>query len=444
MKLLATILLSVQLAWAPMPVGSAPDPTVNSAQGPLSANHTRTMLQKRWKSAFTDTAALARLEEIATQRPLIAGNRVTILHDGPQTMAAMLDAVRGAQNHINLETYIFDRDAVGIEFADALMERQRAGVQVQLIYDSIGTISTPSEFFERMRSAGIQLFEFNPVNPLTRFAPWEPNQRDHRKLLVVDGKVAFTGGVNISSTYANSSLFRSKARKSEDVGWRDTHVKIEGPAVAALQWEFLKNWDQQPLGDGGNSLYFPPLQPVGPHLIRVLASEPDGEPSNHQAYVLAITSAKTSIHITCAYFIPDPELLMALTAAAQRGVDVKLVLPGVKESGLAFYAGQSYFEDMLAAGIHIHQLQGSVLHAKTAVIDSIWSTIGSANMDSRSFVHNHELNIVVYDEVLGQAMEQAFHEDLRLSKEVSADAWRKRSAWDKVKEWAARRLEYWL
>lgn len=379
MKLLATILLSVQLAWAAMPVRSAPDPTVNSAQGPMNANHARTMLQKRWKSAFTDTAALAKLEEVATQRPLIAGNRVTILHDGPQTMAAMLDAVRGAQNHINLETYIFDRDAVGMEFADALMERQRAGVQVQLIYDFIGTISTPSAFFEGMRSAGIQLFEFNPVNPFTRFAPWEPNQRDHRKLLVVDGKMAFTGGVNTSSTYANSSLFRSKARTSEDVGWRDTHVKIEGPAVAALQWEFLRNWDQQPLGDEGDSVYFPPLQPAGPHLIRVLASEPDGEPSIHQAYVLAIASAKTSIPITCAYFIPDPQLLIALTAAAQCGVDVK-----------------------------------------------------------------DELNIVVDDDVLGQAMEQAFQEDLRLSKEVSADAWHKRSALDKVKEWAARGLEYWL
>jgi len=214
MKLLAIILFSAHLALAVMPVWPAPDPTVNGAQGTLSPSHAHALLQRRWKSAFIDTAALAALEEIATNRPLIAGNRVTILHDGPQTMAAMLNAVRGAQNHINLETYIFDEDSVGIEFADALIERQRAGVQVQLIYDSIGTISTPLTFFERMRSSGIQLFEFNPVNPLTRFAPWEPNQRDHRKLLVVDGIVAFTGGVNISSTYANSSLFRSTSSSS--------------------------------------------------------------------------------------------------------------------------------------------------------------------------------------------------------------------------------------
>lgn len=446
MKRLATFLFCVHLVLTTAPVWAQPDPTVTGAKGTLGPDSTRSLLVARWKGAFTDTATLARVEEMATHRPLIAGNRVTILHDGPQTMAAMLEAVRGASDHINLETYIFDQDEVGLAFADALIERQRAGVKVHVIYDSIGTISTPSAFFENMRSAGVQLLEFNPVNPfsLSRFAPWEPNQRDHRKLMVVDGKVAFTGGVNISSTYANSSLFKSKARKNDKVGWRDTHIKIEGPAVAALQWEFLSNWVHQPSGDLVTSVYFPPLAPMGNQLIRVLSSEPDGESSIHQAYVLAIDSAKTSIHITCAYFIPDQALLAALIGAAQRGVDVRLVLPGVKESGLAFFAGQSYYEEILSAGIHIHQMQGSVLHAKTAVIDAIWSTIGSANMDTRSFVHNHELNVVLYDEGLGQAMEQAFLEDLRLSKEVVLAQWLTRPAFDRFKEWAARRLAYWL
>lgn len=419
-------------------------PTVVGVKGEINGKATRSLLSQRWKNSYADAKALAQLEEIATDKPLIAGNKLTLLYDGPQTMTAMMDAVRAAKDHINLETYIFDQDAVGVQFADLLIEKQRAGVAVQIIVDSVGIINTPTIFFDRMRDVGISVLEFNPINPLKLWGPWEPNNRDHRKILVVDGKVAFTGGVNISSTYANSSLFRSKSRKSDKLGWRDTHIKIEGPAVAALQWEFLNNWTQQKAPPLPDSNFFPLLVPQGGQLLRVLASEPGGDPEIFKSYILAISTAKTSVHITSAYFVPEPQILKALTDAATRGVDVKLVLPGVKENGLAYFAGQSYFSEMLGSGIRIFQLQESVLHAKTAVIDSLWSTVGSANIDTRSFLHNYELNLMVYDPQLGNAMESAFQEDLRLSQEVDPREWEARPTADKVKEWLAQRLGYWL
>ena len=420
------------------------DPTVTNAHGTLSKKKTHSLLARRWRNSHADVNALAALEEAATGSPLVAGNKVTLLYDGPQTMAAMMQAISAAKDHINLETYIFDQDELGIRFADLLIARQLAGVQVNVIYDSIGTMGTPQAFFDKMRDAGIHLLAFNPVNPLKLLGPWQPNNRDHRKILIVDGRVAFTGGVNISGNYANSSLFRSKARHSVKVGWRDTHIKIEGPAVAALQWIFLDNWASQNSPDLPDSNFFPPLKEVGDKLIRVLASEPDGDHEIYKAYVLAIQEAKTSVHITSAYFVPDAQILQALSDAARRGVDVKIILPGVTDSGLVFHAAQSFYSEMLASGIKLYELQIAVLHAKTAVIDKLWATVGSTNIDTRSFLHNYEINVVVFGDEFGNAMENTFLEDLRYSVEVTQDKWAQRPLSDRVKEWAARRLEYWL
>jgi cardiolipin synthase len=359
-------------------------------------------------------------------------------------MASMMEAIGAAKDHINLETYIFDQDPVGIQFAELLMARQRAGVQVHVIYDAIGTIGTPQVFFDAMRDAGVRLVAFNPINPLKLTGPWSPNNRDHRKILVVDGKIAFTGGVNISSTYANSSLFRSKSRTSAKVGWRDTHLRIEGPAVATLQWEFLNSWANQVAPALSDSNFFPKLAAAGNHLVRILASGPDGDQDIYAAYILAINAAVKSVHITCAYFVPDVQILNALTQAARRGVEVKIILPGVMESGLVFYAGHSFYTEMLASGIRLYELQIAVLHAKTAVVDRTWSTVGSTNIDTRSFLHNYEINAVVFDGAFGEALESAFEEDLRFSTEVTQAQWAQRPLSDRLKEWAARRLEYWL
>ncbi|MCX7171040.1 MAG: cardiolipin synthase [Proteobacteria bacterium] len=425
-------------------------PTVSNAQGTLSTKKSASLLARRWRNSHVAVEALAALEEAATGSPLIAGNKVTLLYDGPQTIAAMIAAIAAAKDHINLETYIFDQDELGIRFAELLIARQRDGIQVNVIYDSVGTLGTPQAFFDKMRDAGIHLLAFNPVNPLKLTAPWAPNNRDHRKILVVDGSVAFTGGVNISSAYANSSLFRSKSRPnatnatSAKVGWRDTHVKIEGPAVAALQWAFLEAWASQNSPDLPDSNFFPPLKEAGDKLVRVLASEPGGDYEIYKAYVLAIQEAKKTVHITSAYFVPDVQILRAMTDAAQRGVDVKLILPGVTDSGLVFHAAQSFFSEMLASGIRIYRLQIAVLHAKTAVIDKVWATVGSTNIDTRSFLHNNEINVVVFSDEFGAAMENAFVEDLRLSEEVTREKWEQRPFADRFKEWAARRLEYWL
>ncbi|MFZ6732731.1 cardiolipin synthase [Undibacterium sp. Ji42W] len=422
-------------------------PTINNAKGELSTSKAQALMRQRWKNSGTGLAnmqALAALEEAVTGSPLIAGNQVTLLFDGPQTMSAMMTAIRQAKDHINLETYIFDQDELGLEFARLLIEKQQAGVQVNIIYDSVGTIGTPQKFFDEMKAAGIQLLAFNPINPTKLQGPWSPNRRDHRKILIVDGEVAFTGGVNISATYANSSLFRSKSQNPDKVGWRDTHIQVTGPAVAALQWIFLDTWLSVDDKSPADKLYFPALKNQGNKMVRVLASEPDSNPAIYKAYLLAIQEARDTIHITSAYFVPDAQILKALIAAAQRGVDVKIIMPGVTDSGLVFHAGQSFYNEMLAGGIKVYQLNTSVLHAKTAVIDQVWSTVGSTNIDTRSFLHNKEVNVVVIDTEFAVAMETAFKEDLRLSTEVTLETWQQRPQMNRLKEWLARRLEYWL
>jgi cardiolipin synthase len=423
-------------------------PTIETPKGVLPPNKAAQLASRRWANASADLKMLAVLEEQATGVPLIAGNKVTLLFDGPATMREMIAAVRSATSTVNLETYIFDQDQVGREFADLLIEKRRQGVVVNLMYDSVGALGTPQAFFDRMRAAGINVLAFNPVNPAARPGKWELNNRDHRKVLVVDGKIGFTGGINISSTYANSSFFRSrqKPEKSDGqkVGWRDTHIKIEGPAVANLQYAFIDNWVSQQAGELAAANYFPPLPAQGDKMLRVLASAPDQESSIYKALLVAINEAKKSIHITSAYFVPDDQVINALCAAARRGVDVKLVLPGVSDHSLVFHAGQSYYDTLLAAGVKIYQLQVAVLHAKTAVIDSAWSTIGSANIDSRSFMHNYELNVVVIDPAFGRDMESAFNEDMRDSKQVTQEQWHQRSMSDRFMEWLGRMAEYWI
>ena len=423
-------------------------PTVATANGTLPAKKASALVTRRWANASADLKALAALEEQATGVPLIAGNRVTLLFDGPATMREMMAAARAATSSINLETYIFDQDQIGMEFAELLIEKQRQGVQVNIMVDAVGSLATPATFFQRMRAAGIRVVTFNPVNPAKAKGKWEVNNRDHRKLMIVDGRIAFTGGINISSTYANSSLFRSKNKPrqidGDKVGWRDTHIKIEGPAVAPLQWSFVDLWVQQDGGELTQAEYFPKLEPVGDKFLRVLSTTPERDSEIYKSLVTAMNEAKTAIHLTAAYFVPDQQIVDALVAAAKRGVDVKLVLPGVSDHSLIRYAGQNFYEPLLAGGVKIFELQIAVLHAKTAVIDGAWSTIGSANIDRRSFIHNYELNVVVIDPAFGRDMEAAFNEDMRDSKEVTLEQWRKRPWADRIKELVARLGEYWI
>lgn len=427
-----------------LPLKKSSIPKIQAGEKILSTAQARKLLRSTWKNSYTTLLRLAQVEENITGDPLIAGNKVTLLFDGPQTMAAMMAAAKTAKDHINLETYIFDQDEIGMRFADLLIERQRAGIQVQIIYDSIGTLGTPDTFFERMRMAGIRLLEFNPIAPWRAAAPWSPNHRDHRKIMVVDGQIAFTGGVNISSAYANSSLFRSKKHSQATVGWRDTHVQIEGPAVAALQLSFLTTWNSQQAPLLADRDYFPELKIQGEQLVRVLLSEPDSAHDIYNAYLAALNQAQKSIHITCAYFVPTDEIMRVLIAAAKRGVDVKIILPGASDSALVTNASRSYFSTMLAAKIKIFLLNVAVLHAKTAVIDRAWGTVGSTNIDARSLLLNNEVNLMVFSEAFALTLENAFTEDLLSSKEITAAAWADRAFSTRAKEWLARQVAPWL
>lgn len=427
---------------------AAATPSVKGKNGDLGAARTKALLAKRWPKGSLDLKQQAVLEEAATGVPLIDGNKVTLLFDGPQTMSEMLKAINGAKNNINLETYIFDQDELGIQFADALIAKRQSGVTVNILYDSVGTIGVPAEFFDRMRTAGINLLEYNPINPAkVKGDDWKVNNRDHRKVLIVDGKTAFTGGINISADYSKGSLFRSsgkQAKQKDDVGWRDTHIKIEGPAVHAFQWLFVRQWATQDRTDLPEAEYFPQQVIAGDKVVRVLASDPGGQFEIFKAYSLAIQEAKKSIHLTSAYFVPDRQTIDSLIAAAKRGVDVKIVLPGVSDSGLVFHASHSLYDELLSNGIKIYHLKLAVLHAKTAVIDGTWSTVGSTNIDMRSFLHNSELNVVVLGAAFGNEMEKAFQEDMRDSKQITLADWRNRPFTDRMKEWAARMMNYWL
>ena len=429
-----------------------PAPRIDSAQGPLSAARSQAILA-RLRSRSPDTSIFERhlaLEEAIVGSPLSAGNAVQLLQDGPATYAAMLAAIAAARDHINMETYILEDDAVGQQFADALMAKQAQGVRVNLLHDSVGTFNTPAAFFERLTASGIQVLEFNPINPLQSRKQWLLNQRDHRKLLIIDGRIAFLGGINISSVYSGGSFGRAAARRASpgipaEPAWRDTDLMLQGPVVADLQKLFVEHWAQQqgpPLSEPG---YFPPPVVAGQQVVRAIGSSPL-DPFSHIYVTLlsAIASAETSVYLTNAYFAPDPQLLRALCDAARRGVDVRLILPGRTDSALVFHVGRGYYTELLQAGVKIYERHDAILHAKTALIDGVWATVGSTNLDWRSFLHNHELNAVVLGPEFGAQVQAMFNRDQAASNPVLAEQWAQRGLGLRVKEQLARWWAYWL
>lgn len=453
-----------------------PPVKLEGARGPLSAAQSKIILQRMQdaarKGAHSPGGATSNifdrhlaLEESIVGSPLTVGNDVVLLQDGPATYAAMLAAIAGAKDHINMETYILDDDEIGRKFADALLEKQSQGVQVNLIRDSAGTFSTPSKFFRRLKKHGVRVLEFNPINPLAARKTWALNQRDHRKLLIIDGRIAFLGGINISSVYSGGSA--RSARKSAakgagasadspvangtnsadpvDLAWRDTDLQLRGPVVAEFQKLFLETWKKQHGRPLAEKNYFPQLEIMGRQVVRAIGSAPDDEFSLIYVTLLsAINSAETSVYLTNAYFAPDPQLLSALKAAARRGVDVKLILPSQTDSWLVFHAGRRYYARLLRAGVKIYQRRGVILHSKTALIDGVWATVGSTNLDWRSFLHNQEVNAVVLGPEFGAQVKAMFDKDLAASDEITRAEWRRRGLGLRVKELFAQTWEYWL
>jgi cardiolipin synthase A/B len=425
---------------------------LEGARGPLSAAQSKAVLDglaRRSPNTDIFERHLA-LEEAIAGSPLTTGNRVLLLQDGPATYQAMFAAIAAAEDHINMETYILEDDEVGQRFAAALIAKQAQGVQVNLLRDSVGTFSTPAAFFEQMAASGIRVHEFNPINPLSARKEWQLNQRNHRKLLIVDGRIAFLGGINISSVYSGGSFKRgsqgtSKKGSVDNPAWRDTDLQLQGPVVAELQKLFIDDWVRQKGPPLASKNYFPPSQSPGQQVVRAIGSSPDEAFSQIYATLLsAIASAETSVRITNAYFVPDPQLLSALEAAAQRGVDVTLILPSQTDSWLVFHAGRRSYERLLRAGVKIFERRGVILHSKTALVDGVWATIGSTNLDWRSFLHNHELDAVVLGAEFGRQVQAMFDKDLAASDAITLESWQQRSIDLRVKELFARVWEYWL
>jgi cardiolipin synthase len=427
-------------------------PQILSARGMLSPERSKALME-RLKQPGAPTDMLERYSaviESVSGSPLTSGNKVTLLIDGPPTYAAMFTAMESARDHINVETFIIEDDETGRKFSDLWVKKRAEGVQVNLIYDAKGSFYTPAAFFQRLRDAGVQVVAFNPVNPLKARKSWSMAHPDHRKILVVDGKIVFTGGVNISAVYASppsgpSGLSGVKPGNKTPIIWRDTDVRIEGPAVAEFQKLFLETWKQQKGQELSGRNYFPDLKKVGTSLVRAVGSSPGT--TNRLTfimYVSAITFAEKSLHLTNAYFVPDNETVKALVDAARRGVDVKLLLPGSTDTTLTLAAGRYYFTELLNSGVKIYERRNVMLHAKTMVVDNVWSTVGSTNMDFWSFSSNDEVNAVILSKEFAAEMETMFAEDLLASHEIVLGEWKKRPFLHRINEWFAHQFKRWL
>jgi cardiolipin synthase len=380
---------------------------------------------------------------------VFTGNAVDLLVDGPAASDALFDAIDSATHHVHLEFYIYKsvhEGQAGWKLAQALQAKLREGVEICLLYDPAGSRSTPRSFFERLKAQGIRVLEYNPANPFRTRTGWHPNQRDHRKLLIVDGRIAILGGIDISKHYAKHSYREVDAHELDPRagGWRDTDVRIEGPAVAALQRLFLQTWRMQKGGALAGD-YFPAPEKRGDHRVRVLSARPAELPNAiHDAYLDAIRQARSRVHITNAYFMPDEQIAAALRQAAESGVDVKLVLPGFSDFAIVVHGQHYHYAKLLQAGVKIFERQNQLLHAKTAVIDGCWSTVGSYNLDLRSMLHAAEVNAVILGKEFAGKMEAMFQEDLAQSKRVTLQQWQQRPVTQCALEWLANRFSYWL
>lgn len=376
--------------------------------------------------------------------PLFCGNKATLLIDGKETFAAMLDAIDKAKEHVNIETYMIEDDPMGRRFADLLLKKHAEGVTINLIYDPLGCRRTPESFFLRLREGGVNVLEFNPV-ALGRL--WGPNafyHRTHRKVLIVDGEVAFTGGLNIGLAYTKSRPRRDRTSPPSDF-WRDTHVMIEGPAVAAFQELFLHTWQEQAGAPPPDMCYFPPVAITGDQMVQVADSTPGyAHRGTYVMYVSAIARAKQSVHIIQSYFAPDEQMMKALVDAAKRGLDVKIILPRYSDHGCVRQAGRKRYQELLDAGVKLYEQTGAILHSKTAVIDGVWSTVGSTNFDLWSFCTSDEVNAVVIGRAFGDRMEESFKQDMEQSTPIPPEGWRDRSLFNRASEFFCSLFSYWF
>ena len=365
-----------------------------------------------------------------TDAPIIAGNRVELLFNGEEIFPAMLEAIRSARKSITYAQYLYQDGRIAYELAEAFAERCRAGVEVKILLDSHGSSEIPEDIPDLWRRSGCQLEWFRRIRLFQFITPWELltyNYRNHRRILVVDGKIGFTGGHAVSEAWTGDG--RTKGR------WRETDVRVEGPIVQELQAAFVESW-RETTGDLlGGGLFFPPIEPKGKVHAQVVKSSPfSGSFESYLGFLLAISSARKSIYITNPYFVPDERMTEALLNAVARGVHVVLLTPGKIDWMLVYRASRRGFGPLLSGGIEIYEYQPALLHAKTMVVDGVLAMIGTTNLDNRSFALNEEVNLIVHDATVAGRLEEAFHEDLEYSRKLTYEAWTSRPWSEKILE----------
>lgn len=359
---------------------------------------------------------------------ILGGNRVTTLLNGDEIFPAMLEAIRSAKKTIAFETYIYWSGQIGDEFAKALAERARAGVKVHVLLDWVGSGKAKKEYIDEMKAAGVEVDKYHPLHwyNLRRI-----NNRTHRKLLIVDGKVGFTGGVGIADKWSGHA--------QDPDHWRDSHFRLEGPAVAQMQAAFMDNWMKTRSKVLHGEEYFPELAEAGSSSAQVFKSSPgEGSESVRLMYLLSIASARRRILIANSYFVPDDLSVASIADARKRGVDVELILPGTKiDSELTRKASRSRWGDLLEAGVEIYEYRPTMYHCKVMVVDDLWVSVGSTNFDNRSFRLNDEANLNVYDADLAREQTKVFEADREKAHRVTLAEWKHRPLSEKIAEHAA-------
>jgi cardiolipin synthase len=356
---------------------------------------------------------------------------VEIFHDVAKTYDAIEEAILGAKHHVHVAYYIFDPRRSGLRFREALIDRAKAGVMVRVLVDDVGSSAMTRRFVEPMKKAGIKFARFNEVT-FSRIRS-RLDFRNHRKIVVCDGTVGFTGGTNISDDYlppvggelpaAERLREAGKARKGHASPWRDTHVRITGDAVRWLQLVFLDDWYYATEYAARDKEYFPPLRRTGQHLVQIVASGPDRDVEPIQKlYFAAITTARERVLVTTPYFVPDDAILTSLTTAAMRGVDVRVLVPRRSDSLVVTAAARSYYDTLISAGVRVYEYEPTMIHSKTVVVDDFFAAVGTANMDNRSFRLNFEVSAILYGSEHCDSLASQFRKDLAKSKEIKASA----------------------
>ncbi len=364
--------------------------------------------------SIEDEAFARELEKITACR-FHRGNKIEILHDGDQAFPSMIDSIGKARRYIFIEFYIFKDDPVGRMVTDALIQAAQRGIEVKLLYDHCGCRHTKRSFWDRLIHGGVEVRVFHPpaLGNIGQYL-----HRDHRKILVVDGEVGFTGGLNVGEEYW--------AQDEKRVSWRDLMVKVQGPAVTDLIEAFRESWVEA----GGKWFLLKNYRGLGggdgKRVITLSNASSERALSLRKAYLLGIHTARNSIYIMDPYFVPGRSLISGLKSAVKRGVDVRLLFPGRSDVMTVKFAGQALYGELLASGVKIYEKQDTILHGKATVIDSYWTIIGSSNLDARSFHFNYECNFGILDAGISREMMDAFRKDLLTSRQLNVEDWKRR------------------